>query len=246
MSNEFLQRVYESQPGKWKRQFQQTINGKGIWVDATAGCPPDKPQRLRPILPEGLPEPPEEAFLYGPKKGGIYLYYSPYVYRIAASYWSGWVLQESEKKVWLHRCDWPARSKSLRSIHCILDLSDPNSRAILETNGLWPGEGEPNKGERTMDKIELPGIEIDPADPEVYDALMQAGWMPKQQRDEWVTLADCDIELADGFGGWDRLIPLRGERHLMALVYAIAKDGPGAVRVRRWRPTRQIAAWRKR
>lgn len=227
-NNEFLQRVYEANPDGWMPQGWKPVTRH--WADtATPSWHCSVDWRLRPVLREGLTEPPEEAYLYEPDRGGIYV---PDVLCVSTGF-AGWCLQSGTKK-WLYGDDWNGGSP-----HYILDVSDPNSRAILEANGLWPGDGE-----RLMKIIYVRSAEIDPNDPDVYQGMVEAGWTPpdakpvdtpsyeegfeegmKVASSDWVTLDGAEFQIRSE-GRW------KHESRLHAMGYSLS-HGPDAVRVRK-------------
>lgn len=233
-NNEFLQRVYDANPGGWMPQGWKPVAKE--WADTpnpSWHCSVD--WRLRPILPDNLPEPPEESYLYGPERGGFYLRGT---IRTTNGF-RGW--SHSGIRGWEYGLSWAGFG-----CHYILDLSDPNARAILEDNELWPGEGESSIDHVLNGALRESGTPCQASvhalvtldDPNLREALIANGWTPPdQQRDEWVTLDECDIEvrIEGSTEEWAECDFCDDDAHAFHLIETLCTGGSRAVRIRRKR-----------
>lgn len=177
-NNEFLQRAFEANPDQWMPQGWKPVAEE--WADTPIPswhCAVD--WRLRPILPAslpGLPKPPEEAYLYGPERGGFFFGLLPrkMLHQTPDSYFfAGWYAHRGY--AWGYSKGFVGLS---REAYYILDVSDPNSRAILKENGLWPGEGEPKAPKGPSDRHSDRLDKLDKVADRLWDALIDLGWTP--------------------------------------------------------------------
>ena len=248
MSNEYLKTEYERRPNCWQVQVYYQSWG---WLDSSHQVGPEVFDthpgfvRLKPHLPGNLPEPPEQAYCLGPDQpGGVFLYGQIRLPQNVHSF-KGWILGINNKE-WFYSA---GRVGTIHAIY-IIDLSDPNAGAIIDLNRpeaktyVYPHYEAKPQG--TRNTLTIGGITLDLSDPQIHDALRDAGWChqeglvadgwtpPDNHADEWVRLGYVDFELQDppgtrgaswyGIGGTDA--PEK------AFIYAL-KYGASAVRIRR-------------
>ena len=232
MSNEYLKAEYERRPWDWQWQFY----GHEWWYSGTTSngrCP----KRLKPRLPANLPEPPEQAYCLGPNQpGGVFLHGRIRLPQNVHSF-KGWILGINNKE-WFYSA---GREGTVHTIY-IIDLSDPNAEAIIELNRP---EAKP---QGTRNTLTIGGITVDLTDPQIHDALRDAGWChenglvadgwtpPDNHADEWAALPYCQVEVLDEYGDW-QLILTSHDRYIMELIKALASGGFDSVRIRRKHPS---------
>ena len=224
-NNEFLKDLYERHPWAF-------IPEGGTWGGSTFyPSSIEHAQRLRPFVPEHCEPVPDEAYAYGPDKPGAVFVQGPLRKPSRLLRFAGWAHIEGcwfYQKDWIGDC-WPT----------LINLSDPNAHKIIELNrptddllcdrcgGDHSGRCPPKKQETKMpfEKIELPGIEIDTADPAIYQALRDAGWTPPGDS-EWLRLSECRLAIRGHNGDWF------GREWDHAVLHAL-KHSPATVRVRK-------------
>ena len=236
MSNEYLKTEYERRPNCWQVQVYYQSWG---WLDSSHQVGPEVFDthpgfvRLKPHLPTNLPEPPEQAFCLGPDQpGGVFLYGQIRLPQNVHSF-KGWILGINNKE-WFYSA---GRVGTVHAIY-IIDLSDPNAEAIIELNRP---EAKP---QGTRNTLTIGGITVDLTDPQIHDALRDAGWChenglvadgwtpPDNHADEWAALPYCQVEVLDEYGDW-QLILTSHDRYIMELIKALASGGFDSVRIRR-------------